>query len=144
VRTYRRVLAVLCIAQGRAVGEVVEWTGTSRPAIYAWVEQYLRRHRVEDLSDAPRSGRPASAAAISDARIVREFKKDPLALGYQATTWTVSLLAGHLRRRYGCPISPRTLRRRLKDLGLAWKRPRHAYQDRAPHLAQKKGLLCGV
>ena len=51
----------------------------------------------------------------------------------------VALLAQHLGRRYGCPIAARTLRRRMRALGLRWKRPRYVYAERDPHRAQKKG-----
>ena len=144
VRTYRRLQAVLCMAEGRPASEAAALTGMARFTVYEQVRRYVRRRRVEDLADAPRSGRPSAAVAISDARIVREFKKDPMDLGYKATTWTVPLLAEHLRRRYHCPITRRTLRRRMKALGLVWKRPRHLYQDPDPPVAQKKGALCGV
>jgi transposase len=59
--------------------------------------------------------------------------------GYSATTWTVELLAKHLSRTSGCPISGRTLRRRLRAMGLRWKRPRYVYATGDPHRAQKKG-----
>ena len=85
------------------------------------------------------SGRPEAAGGITDARLVREFGRDPLRLGYMATEWTVPLLAGHLSRKYGCRVAPRTLRRRMKRLGLRWKRPRHVFGNRDPHGAWKKG-----
>jgi transposase len=53
----------------------------------------------------------------------------------------VALLAQHLGRKYSCPITARTLRRRMHDLGLCWKRPRYVYADKDPHRAQKKGGL---
>jgi hypothetical protein len=53
----------------------------------------------------------------------------------------VALLAGHLERRYGCPITARTLRRRMKAMGLRWKRPRYVFSEKAPHLPQKKERL---
>jgi len=81
------------------------------------------------------------AATITAARIKRQFRRDPLRLGYAATGWTVALLAKHLGRVYDCPITARTLRRRLRALGLRWKRPRYVYADKDPHRAQKKGVL---
>jgi transposase len=143
LRTYRRVQAILWTAEGRRLPEVARWCGRSRRAVYDWLVRYRRHHRVQDLIDSPRPGRPAAAPALSAARIAREFGKDPLKLGYRCTVWTVPLLAGHLSRRYGCAIGPRTLRRRMEAMGLAWKRPRHAYRDKAQHLPQKKGALCG-
>jgi transposase len=139
VRTYRRLQAVLLVAGGHPVSEVARITAAKPAAIYDWVRRYLRTHQPNSLADAPRCGRPHAAAAISDARIIREFRRDPLRLGYSSTGWTVALLAEHLGGKYRCPISARTLRRRMRALGLRWKRPRYVYAERDPHRAQKKG-----
>jgi transposase len=139
VRTYRRLQAVLLVARGHTVLKVAHLTGAKPAAVYDWVQRYLRTHQPDCLGDAARPGRPRTATAITDARIVREFRRDPLRLGYATTGWTVALLAEHLGRTYGCPISARTLRRRMRALGLRWKRPRYVYADKDPHRAQKKG-----
>lgn len=141
VRTCRRLQAVLLVAQGRPVPEVARNTGTRPWAVYSWVRRYLRTHRADALHDATRSGRPQAAARITAARITRELRRDPLRLGYNTTGWTVALLARHLGRKYHCPISPRTLRRRMRQLGLRWKRPRYVYATKDPHRTQKKGRL---
>jgi len=141
VRTYRRLQAILLVAYGWAVREVARLTSVRPWAVYAWLRRYLRSHRPECLHDAARCGRPAAAPRITDARIVREFRRDPFRLGYNTTGWTVSLLAHHLSQKYDCPISARTLRRRLRRLGLRWKRPRYVYATKDPHRAQKKGRL---
>jgi transposase len=137
-RWLKRVQAVMLVALGQTPLEAARSTAQSRWSVYKWLARYGRRHRPEDLMDRPRSGRPKAARAMTLRRIRHEYQRDPLALGYMATEWTVPLLAGHLARRYRCPMSPRTLRRRMKSLGLAWKRPRHAYFI-DPHRPQKKG-----
>lgn len=111
-------------------------------AIYAWVRRYLAGRRPDALADCPRPGRPPAAPAITDARIVRQFCRDPLRLGYSTTGWTVPLLAAHLSRTHDCTLAPDTLRRRMRALGLRWKRPRYVYADKDPHRAQKKGGSC--
>ena len=141
LRFFRRLQAVSLVARGFPVAEVARITGAKANAVYDWVRLYLRTHRPDSLRDAPWSGRPRAAGRVTDARIVREFRRDPLRLGYNTTGWTVALLAQHLGRKYDCPISVRTLRRRMRDLGLRWKRPRYAYADKDPHRAQKKGGL---
>ena len=140
-RTYRRVQAVLLVAQGRTVQAVAQLTGAPPWSIYAWVRTYVHTHRPDGIRDAPRSGRPRVARTITDARIVHALRRDPMRLGYNATGWTVSLLGNHLQSRYGCAISARTLRRRMRDLGLRWKRPRYVYATKDPNRAQKKGGL---
>jgi len=139
VRTYRRVQAVLWVAQGRAVAEAAQIADVQPWAVYAWIGTYLRTHDPDSLRDAPRPGRPRAAAAITNERIGREIRRDPTRLGYNSTGWTVALLADHLRQKYGSAITVRTLRRRMHDLGLRWKRPRYVYATKDPHRAQKKG-----
>jgi transposase len=140
-RTYRRVQAVLLVAQGRTVAEVAQITGAQPWSIYAWVRVYVQTRRPDHVGDAPRPGRPRVAETVTEARLVREFRRDPMRLGYNATGWTVALLADRLQRKYGVAISPRTLRRRLRDLDLRWKRPRYVYATKDPNRAQKKGGL---
>jgi transposase len=144
VLTYRRVQAVLLVAQGWSINEVADLSGTDVSTVYRWVERYLRHRQVADLADSPRSGRPPSAPKITASRIERELARDPLKLGYNATTWTVPLLATQLSQRFNCPITPATLRRRMKQIALSWKRPRYVYSEKAPHVAQKKGPLFGA
>jgi transposase len=138
-RTYRRIQAVLGVAQGRTVQDAAEIAGVQPWAVYAWIRTYLHTHRPDSLRDAPRSGRPRAAPAITNERITRELRRDPMPLGYHSTGWTVELLADHLHHKYGTFISVRTLRRRMRDLGLRWKRPRYVYATKDPNRAQKKG-----
>jgi transposase len=140
-RACRRIQAVLWVAQGRTVQEAAEIAGVQSWAVYAWIRTYLHTHRPDSLRDAPRSGRPRAAPAITDERIERELRRDPMRLGYNSTAWTVCLLADHLHHKYGTFISVRTLRRRMHELGLRWKRPRYTYANKDPNRAQKKGAL---
>ena len=139
IKVYQRIQAMLLIAQGYSVDEVAHIVGSHRRSVYYWMHRYLDRHRVDDLYDAPRTGRPPTAAQITKARILQELARDPLKLGYNTTVWTVALFASHLSKRYHSQITPRTLRRRMKEVGLRWKRPRHSYATKDPHRAQKKG-----
>jgi transposase len=139
VRLFRRLQAVLLVCDGRSVTEAGRVTRLTRQSVHAAIGRYLQSRRADDLRDAPRSGRPPAAATLTRARIAREVRRDPLRLGYMATEWTVPLLASHLSRRYGCAVTPGTLRRRMRALGLAWKRPRHVYHLKDPHRAQKRG-----
>ena len=139
VRWFKRLQTVLLVAAGQAPRQAARLSGQSIWNVYHWVGRYGRRHRPQDLADRPRRGRPRAAPSLTTARIRRALSRDPLKLGYMSTEWTVPLLAQHLRLTYGCAISARTLRRRLKVLGLVWKRPRYVYHPADPHRGQKKG-----
>jgi transposase len=141
--TYQRLQAVLLVALGYAIEEIAQMAHCSRRSIYLWLQRYLEAHRIEDLQHQPGAGRPPVAATLTKARLLRELRRNPLRLGYHTTIWTVALLARQLSQRYHGPITARTLRRRMKQWGLVWKRARHVFANREPHLAQKKGLSSG-
>ncbi len=138
-RVYRRVAAVVEVADGQDVRDIARRLGVSRATIHRWVARYLASRQPASLADSVRPGRPRRSG-VSDRQLTRVLARDPRALGYQSATWTAALLAAHCAERYACRLHPRTLRRRLHALGYRWKRPRYRYAHRAAHLAQKKGL----
>lgn len=143
-RLFRRLQAVLLVAEGRRVADVAHITGLGQSSVYYLRDQYLQTHTATSLQERPRAGRPVVASAITTARILKELARSPLALGLRTNVWTVELLAEHLSTRYQCSISPRTLRRRMRALGLRCKRPRYVYSEKEAHRAQKKGRLSGA
>jgi transposase len=138
-RHLRRVQAVLLVAQGRPVSLACGTTGLSRQSVYNALRRYRRRRRPADLADRRRAGRPRAARAVGSRQILAALRVDPRDAGFNATAWTVPLLARYLSARHRVPITPRTLRRRMHEAGLRWKRPRYVYHERDPHAAQKKG-----
>jgi transposase len=142
-RVFRRIQAVLLIAEGRTFGETSHITGLTTQSVYNLVHRYLQSHQVESLYDLPHPGRPPEAPNLQVSQILRELRRSPLHLGYRTNVWTVETLALHLSQRYQCSISPWTLRRRMKHMDLVCKRPRYFYSQKHPHRAQKKGRLFG-
>lgn len=142
-RHLRRVQAVLLVAQGGPVALACGTTGLSRQSVYNALRRYRRRRRPADLADRPRPGRPRAARPVGSRQILAALRVDPRGVGFNATAWTVPLLARYLSQRHRVPITPRTLRRRMHEAGLRWKRPRYVYHERDPHAAQKKGASSG-
>jgi transposase len=144
VRLFRRLQAVLRVAEGVSVAQVADGVGVDRSTVHRWVERYRQRHRVEDLADVPSPGRPSQAEELDETLLQQVLAEDPREHGLLATTWTVPLLAAHLGQAHGCVVSERTLRRRLHEYGWRWKRPRYVYHERARHVAQEKGRSCAA
>lgn len=140
-RTFLRLKAVLLFAKGMNIQAVANLLDKTVQIVYQWIGLYLKTHRPDALYDSPKTGRPLSAKEVSEKRILKELKRNPLNLGYNTTVWTVALLAKQLNARYKCDISPRTLYRRMKQIGLRCKRPRYVYSEKDPNRAQKKGRL---
>lgn len=142
-RHFRRLLAIKLIAEGKGPGEAAHLAVLSRPTVYYWLKRYLTARTPSALVDAPRPGRPRVAQRLSSARLREVVRASPEKAGWASHGWTVALLRTHLKSK-GFQVSPRTLRRRLHEAGLAWKRPRYVYATAAPHPGQKKGALFAV
>ncbi len=81
-RLWRRLQAVLLLAPGYTLSEVIGITGLARSSVYYWVQQYLQTHQLASLQDRARSGRPPVAAAVSEQQLRRALASWPRALGY--------------------------------------------------------------
>ena len=144
VRLFRRLQAVLRVAEGDSIGSAARLSKVSRRSVHRWVQVYRQRHQPEDLLDAPRVGRPRETEGWAEAKLAELLAQDSRRLGYGATTWTVPLLTTYLRQECGCPLSERTLRRRLHEDGWRWKRPRYVFSERARAVGQKKGAFAAA
>jgi len=143
-RVFRRVQAVLRVAEGDPIRCVARSLGISRRSVQRWLEIYRHRRHPEDLLAAPRSGRPRAATDLDEALLAKLLAQDPRALGYRATTGTTPLLATHRKQECGCPLSERTLRRRWHAGGWGWKRPRYVFAEREAAVGPKKGRFAAA
>jgi transposase len=74
-RVFRRLQAVLLIAQGYTAQASAQITGLSLRSVYHLVKCFLADHQIGVLLDQSRSGRPAVATNLTPARILNETKK---------------------------------------------------------------------
>lgn len=142
-RQFRRLQAVLWVAEGRSVSEAARLSRVSRASVHAWCRTYARRQPRSNLAwllaEKARSGRPRRPMSrLPDEILHAVLHQDPLSLGYQSPGWTLSLLATHLQKLCGGPHPSRsTLRRRLHALHWRWKRPRYVFLHPDPQRAKK-------
>jgi transposase len=50
---FRRIQAVLRVAEGCSVAEAARQAGVNRSSVQRWVELYLQNHQPQDLLDQP-------------------------------------------------------------------------------------------
>src|SRR6185312_16421416 len=78
VQVFRRIQAVLLVAQGQSFARVAQTVGLNRRTIYRLVHRYLARHQTADLEDRPRSGRPTAARGLTRSQILQALQRSPL------------------------------------------------------------------
>lgn len=139
-RVYRRTLAVLEVAQGRPVAQVARALGVARRTAHYWVEGYSRARDPAALLEGDRPGRPTLWTEAARALLRELLAGSPAGRGSEAANWTVPLLRQELQHAAGARLSDDTVRRELRRLGYAWKRPRYALapdpelEKKTPHL----------
>src|SRR5829696_8395193 len=57
-RVYRRLEALLLVAEGHCVAEAARRCRVDRSSVHRWLAQYRAEHEATALRDRPRSGRP--------------------------------------------------------------------------------------
>ena len=131
----KRAQALLWLSQGESVTSVASRQHVSRQTVYNWIEHFKTSGKLGDL---PRSGRPPIRRDAAKEVILEVIDKDPRDLGYLFPVWTTRLLEIHMKSQ-GIQVSPRTIRRALRDLGYRYKRPRYVLSRRSAFWRQAKG-----
>jgi transposase len=141
-RILRRAYAIVWLAEDESVSEIAERLRVSQRSVYNWLNRFLERtdSSLEDrLSDAERSGRPATVQGIIEPLLDAIIDTDPRTLGYRSTVWTVPLLVRYLADHHQLSVSPPSVRLALARLEIHWKRPRHHLALRSETWQQAKG-----
>jgi transposase len=148
-RHLTRAQALLWLDEGDGVEEIANRLQVTQQSVHNWIARFMARAEVEmagRVADAPRSGRPRTAAGIIDPLIDEVIDTDPRALGYNSTIWTAALLQHYLATAWQRKVSTKSISRALTRLRISWKRPRHQLALRDPYWRQAKGgsnTACG-
>ena len=135
----KRAQALLLLDEEEPVAAVAEALRVSRQTIYNRFVAEPAADLTSRLTDAPRSGRPATAQGIIDPLIDAVIDSDPRDYEYNSTVWTADLLRLYLSQVHGIEVGLRSVGYALARLGLQWKRPRHTLLLRDPSWRQAKG-----
>src|SRR3954471_1753364 len=68
-RVYRRLEALLLVAEGNSVAEAARRCRVNRSSVHRWLAQYRAEHEATALIDRPRSGRPRRHPRLTPQRL---------------------------------------------------------------------------
>jgi transposase InsO family protein len=123
-----RLVITAVVVEGRSQSEVARAYGVSQ----GWISRLVARYRVDgDAAFEPRSRRPhtsPTATSAATAEKITELRERLAGQGLDAGPETI---AWHLEQTAGLKVSPATIYRQLKRLGLVAaepaKRPKSSY-----------------
>lgn len=120
----QRSLAIRLLDLGHKPEEVAKMQAVSKPTIYGWFARW-RSDGVAALANQPKSGRPPKADDAYSLALVKVIEKEPSAVGYDFTIWTVERLSAHLEKVTGIFLSESRLRALIKQKGYRYRRPKY-------------------
>jgi transposase len=124
-KVYRRAAALLAVHQGWPVTSIAQLLGVARQSVYNWIAVYGTADEEIDLTDAPRSGRPALWTEDLDNVLMDAVDHSPSSFGFSVEQWTAGILRDYLAACRQKNFSAETIRRRLRQLGYLWKGARY-------------------
>ncbi len=146
--TFRRLLALLELDQGRTVAEIARLLRVDRCTVYRWGERFAAEASPAALERLSGQGRPSLWKEELTDLVERALEQPPFKLGYPANTWTFPLLRAYLQFCLpGQEVSLPTVKRHVKALGYSWKRFRHGLppdpetEKKTPALASDPSLV---
>ena len=73
-RVYRRLEALLLVAEGHSVTEAARRCRVNRSSVHRWLVQYQAEHEATALIDRPRSGRPRRQPRLTPQRLAAALR----------------------------------------------------------------------
>lgn len=136
---FRRLQALLMVAEGVEIKNVADFLGVTVQSIYHWLDRYDRHHSAQCMRDGQHPGRPPVKSSRVEALLEQMLVKSPQDYGYRFALWTVKLMVDHLKHHYDLEVSPSTVRRCLRRRRYRYKRPRYVLSRLSSTWRQQKG-----
>jgi transposase len=118
-----RMRAIAAVGSGVHPEDVAAWLGMGRGTVYGWLAKYREGGR-EALKARPVPGRPPKLTAEQMRRLYTLIAgSDPRQLELNFALWTRDLVRTLIRREFAVSLSPVSVGRLLRTLGLSPQRP---------------------
>ncbi|SRR6266536_1911373 len=142
-RLAERAKIIRMASQGCGTSAIARQVGRTRPPVLEWIKRF-NAHGVAGLSDAPRSGRPATYSVEEVSVVVATALTAPQEVGQPFASWTLDRLEIYLNEVKGIAIKRSRIDELLIEEGLRWRHHETWFGDRVdPEFAQKRGRLSG-
>jgi transposase len=139
-RVALRALMVLWRAEGLSTLEIAARLECDRQSITPWIDRY-RALGVAGLYDQPRPGRPRHLDTATLDQVEAALEPSPPETDGPCARWTLARLQAAFAAGATRIFGVETLRRRLHERGLRWKRPRLWAWGEDPESFEKQLLI---
>lgn len=123
VRLIRRIIVLLCLADGQTVAQVATLLNLGEQT----VRDYLRAFLVDGMASLTYrhpSGRPPKLLKTQRKELADAITAGPLAAGYPTGCWTSVLILDWIERHFGVEYHPHYVAQLLRNLGFSFQKAR--------------------
>jgi len=142
-----RAHILLLLAGGYSWATIAAVLFTSPDTIARWSGRF-RHGGVDEVLGRTRGRRRSAAWAWVAVVVAWVLTRRPCEFGFARSRWSCEAVAVVLREDHATPVSRETVRRWLREAGLAWRRPRPVLRprdtEREAKLAALRALLAGL
>jgi transposase len=122
-----RYAALYAVSRGNNVKTVADIMAVEESTVYDWINKWIFE---KNLSDKPRSGRPAKLTEADKEEIKRVVdENDPAKYGINSLTYTTAELQEYFRRMHDKTINQESLRVALHELGGRFIKAQIVYKE---------------
>lgn len=122
-RPAQRLIAAIAHKEGISQSELARWFGVERKTIYNWLMRLESGDLPEAVQDENRPGRQRKLGPAQRETVQQLLQESPAVVGFDARSWTPTLLQAYLAETYDVDYSIPSCRRLLKEAGLVYRRP---------------------
>ena len=128
-----RERAIRAIESGHSVVSVAERYGVHRRTLHRWLERH-RQLGEDGLNRKVGSGRPRHDITLTGNDLLGLVGQPASECGFETDFWTCKRLVVVLRKKFRAKVSRVTMWRRLRELGLTYKKPERRYLEASKEL----------
>jgi transposase len=111
----QRLITAIAYKRGVTQTELADWYGVQRRTIYNWLSRFDERPIEEAIHDDDRPGRPRKLDPDQQAALTATLGASPSDAGFEASSWTPTLVREYVAEAFGVDYSEPSCRRLLRE-----------------------------
>ena len=131
LRTVKRIMAILSLAEGHPVGVIASVLRISLESIRLWFLTFLHQG-VDGLRSRRPCGRPSRLTQAQKAELDEIITKGPVDAGYPGACWRSPMIQDLIYRRFGMLYSVTYICQLLKNMGFSFQKAKFDADHKDP------------
>jgi transposase len=131
VRTAKRMMAILAVADGYVSAQIAPLLHVSEESIRLWVKAFVL-HGAAGLRSTKSAGRPPKLTKGQKRALERMINEGPSAAGYPGACWRTPMIQHLIYEQFGVLYSVHYLSQLLKNMGFSYQKARFVSDHKDP------------